>query len=137
MTDSITTERAARARASRRWLLMSAVATGLAAIMCGYAVLQWSQSTPLPVLADRAAQFAAIMRVVRPIVLLVVLLLWRPIFCWLHHRSWISDHPHSLTVTMWPCLVIWVGLVELTLGQGYLVTGLLAAAAYWAFLRVR
>jgi len=119
----------------RRWRkrLLALFFGATALVIAGLSI--WSLMSTLPVLADKTAHFAAVMRVLRPTVLFVVLMLWRPIFSWLHKQSWVSSQNHTKAIDVWPRLVIWVGLIELTLGQGYVLTGLCAIAAYWLFLR--
>jgi len=119
----------------RRWrkrvLVLFLSATAL--VIAGLSI--WSLMGSLPVLADKTAHFAAVMRVVRPIILLIALMLWRPVFTWLHKQSWVSPQTRVKAIAVWPRLAIWIGLIELTLGQGYVLTGLSAMAVYWLFLR--
>lgn len=120
-------------RWQKRLLMLFLWATALVV----YGLSIWSSMSSLPVLTEKTAHFAAVMRVVRPIILLAVLMLWRPVFVWFHGRSWVSAETLAKARAIWPRLAIWVGFIELTLGQGYVLMGLSAMAVYWLFLRHR
>lgn len=94
-----------------------------------------SLMTSVPVLAEKTAHFAAVMRVVRPIILFVILMLWRPVFLRLHQHAWVELSTFKTAIRIWPRLMIWTGLIELTLGQGFVLTGLAAIAAYAVYTR--
>lgn len=97
----------------------------------------WAEDTSTGYVLDRAEYFSDVMRVVRPAILFIILLLWRPVANWLHSKSFLTDRTHMRALVIWPRLSVWTLLIEITLGQGYLLTGLAATAVYWAFWRLR
>ena len=100
-------------------------------------MLVWSMITSMPILSEKAATFAATMRIVRPVTLLMMLALWQPVFNWLLSRSFVSSSTAQKAIAIWPRLAVWTGLLELTIGQGFIVIGIIAIAVYWIFLRER
>lgn len=124
-------------RRTMRWTRMSLLVTLILTIVAGAGLLLWSQAATSSYVADKVMRFASVMNVVRPTMLIVMLVLWRPAFFWLHNRSAITDSTHTKAIGVWPRLVIWVALIELTIGQGFVLIGLIATAFYWLFLRVR
>lgn len=137
MTDIGPLEQCRGPRRTMRWVRMSLLVTLVLTIVVGSSLLLWSEATTSTYVADKVMRFAAVMNVVRPTVLFVMLMLWRPVFSWLHSRSVITDPTHTKAIGVWPRLVIWVALIELTIGQGFVLIGLIATALYWLFLRVR
>lgn len=137
MTSAIKGRSDQAPRRMRRWGLISLVTTGILTLLIAACLALWSETTSSAHVAGVVARFAAVMMIVRPIILLTALMLWRPVFSWLHRRSFVTDQTHTKALTVWPRLMVWTGLIELTLGQGYVLTGIGATAAYWLFLRLR
>lgn len=100
-------------------------------------LLLWTNTTSTGHVVEQAEQFSDVMRVIRPAILLLILLSWRPAATWLHSKAYLTDRSHERALLIWPRLAIWAVLIEITIGQGYLFIGLAATAAYWAFWRVR
>ena len=123
----------------RRWRLglWSALGTLIGALAIAAVIGVWVQNTSSVYVFERVAYFSDLMRVIRPVLILIVLLAWRPIATWLRERDMVSDRTHHRAIAIWPRLCIWSVLIEITLGQGYVLIGLAAATAYWAFLRFR
>ncbi|MEM9442288.1 MAG: hypothetical protein AAGA73_17735 [Pseudomonadota bacterium] len=100
-------------------------------------MLVWAENTSADHVLNRAEHFSDIMRVIRPAILFIVLLHWRPAADWLHSRSLLTERTHERALLIWPRLSVWTLLIEVTLGQGYLLMGLAATAVYWALWRLR
>ena len=124
-----------RAGKGRGLAALSITATIVATMMIGVLLFLWMQASSESHIFERTRAFADVMRVIRPAILLVVLLGWRQAFSWLHHRSMVTDQTRDRAIALWPRLAIWVALIELTLGQGYVLLGLVMLAGYLAFLR--
>lgn len=122
-------------KAEGRWIKRSIIIFLGAAVSVAAVVATGSMLTSLPAIADKTAAFAAVMRVVRPVLLFALLMLWQPLFRWLHRRAVIHGQTEQKAIAIWPKLVIWTGLIELTLGQGYVLLGLLATLLYGLYVR--
>ena len=113
----------------------------LASLLACFAIVSlmfvWSENTSTDHVLHRAEHFSDIMRVIRPAILFIILLVWRPVADWLHGKSLLTDRTHERALLIWPRLSVWTLLIEVTLGQGYLLMGLAATAVYWAFWRLR
>ncbi len=116
---------------------LSIVATVVATLVIGVALLFWIQASSGDHVFARTKEFSDLMRVVRPAILLLILFLWRPVFGLLHRRSIVTDRIHERALSSWPWLMVWTALIELTLGQGYVLFGLTSLVVYWIFLRLR
>jgi len=137
MTDIGPSEQRRGPRRTMRWAQLSLLVTLVMTIVVGAGLLLWSHAATSSYVADKVMGFASVMNVVRPAMLIVMLVLWRPVFSWLHSRSVIADSTHAKAIGVWPRLVIWVALIELTIGQGFVLIGLTATALYWLFVRAR
>lgn len=120
---------------SSSWVRRCLTGFAVCLVVIIVAIALWSIKELLTFVASQAAQFASVMRVVRPIILFAILLLWCPVFRWLQARSWVEAETANRALEIWPRLTIWTALFEVTVGQGLLVIGLLAMAGYWFFLR--
>lgn len=116
---------------------LSITATIVATMVIGILLFLWMKETSESHVFERTRAFSDVMRVIRPAILLVVLLGWRQAFGWLHGRSMVTDQTRRRAIVLWPRLAIWVALIELTLGQGYVLLGLVMVAGYLVFLRYR
>ena len=110
------------------------MATVIATMAVGFVLLVWMQQTSGDHVFDRTKAFSDLMRIVRPIFLLLVLGLWKPSFDVLHRFSFITKRTHERAHSIWPRLSIWAALIELTLGQGFVLLGLASAGAYGFYL---
>ena len=116
---------------------LAILATMIATVVIGFVLFTWMQQSSSDHVFERTQAFSELVRVVRPIILLVALGAWRPVFDALHHRSLITDRTHERAKSVWPRLAIWTALIELTLGQGFVLLGLAGIAAYGFYLRLR
>lgn len=120
-----------------RWLKRAIALFICATIVVAFVVGIASTWTSLPQVAAKAAQFSALMQIVRPLLLLTALLLWRPAFRWMAQQSWVTPRVYRRAVALWPQLMIWTCLIEITLGQGYVLAGCAALAIYCVYLRLQ
>lgn len=126
-----------RSKRSRSVVALSVLVMVIATLVIGIGLLIWMQQSSDSHVFERTRAFHDLMRVIRPILLVLILLLWRPAFDFLNRRSFITDTVHERALLFWPRLAIWTALIEITLGQGYILIGLATMAAYWLFLRLR
>ena len=125
-------------RAKTAWLgTWSIIPTLFLSGMVIAGLLFWADTTSTGYIVEQAERFSDIMRVIRPVILLFVLLSWRPVATWLYSKGYLTDRMYESALFVWPRLAIWTVLIEVTLGQGYLFIGLAATAAYWACWRLR
>jgi hypothetical protein len=122
-----------KAGRGRGLFALSIIATLVATLAIGILLLFWMQASSADHVLERTRAFHDVMRVVRPAVLLVILLLWRQIFDQLHDRSMVTDRTHERAIAIWPRLTVWGALFELMLGQGYVLLGLVVLAGYLVF----
>ena len=121
----------------RRLGLSLLVISFLGVAIIAASLFLWTQNTSSDHVYAQTKLFSDLMRVVRPVVLLLLLLAWRPVVTWLHLRGHLTARFHGNLIGIWSRLSIWVLLIELTIGQGYLLIGLAATAVYWLTLRLR
>ena len=133
MMSPLDDRRPANPSSSRGWFKRSLVVFIAATTSVAIVVAIASHMTSPSLIADKAASFADIMQIVRPLLLAGIMLAWRPAFHWMLERDWVSQHVHQRAVTYWPQLVLWICLVEVTIGQGYILLGGLGLLIYIAY----
>lgn len=127
----------AAGKTSGRWFKRSLIVFFSAAIVVAILVAIASSMTSPSLVAEKAARFADIMQIVRPIILAGIMLAWRPAFHWMFERAWVSRHVHQRAIQFWPHLVLWICLVEVTIGQGYILIGTVGLLIYIFYQQFR
>ena len=119
----------------RRWArsCLKIFGIGFAAVVV--IVVVWSLSQSITVVGDATAHFASMMRVVRPLILLTIIAAWQPAFWWLESRALVRPETARRAIGLWPRITIWVALLELTVGQGFVLVGIASIAIYWFLVR--
>ena len=123
-------------RRRRAWLLLSILTTVTVTALAGIALLDWSSTESLDSIQNEVSEFAAAMRVIRPLGLLLLLVALPYALRWTARKGWISSDLRDQVIGNWARIAICLALIEITIGQGALFVGGALTILYLIFLRI-
>ncbi len=121
----VTEEEATPRPRKKRWLLLITIATILLFALVSLVVQQFADSHGLGVVSQTANAFAQRMRIIRPLLFFIVFCFWQPLLGLASRIGLLTGAQSVRAVRNRNRLFLWVALLEITVGQGQVVLGVI------------
>ena len=90
----------------------------------------------LDLLESWTSRFAQVMRFIRPAVLILILAFWQILIGLAIRMKILPRQFAALATKYWLHLALWAAVIEITIGQGWIIPGLAIAAVVYAASRL-